>query len=170
VAAVALVPLAACGDDDNGGAAPEAPGTVEVTAVDFAFEGLPERVPAGTRFTLANAAPTELHEFVAFRLPDDEQRAVADLMALPPDELLPALGGEPAAVLLTPPGGEMIPAVGDGTLSEPGRYAVLCVIPTGVDPQVYLEAAAQSEGGPPQIEGAGPPHIVHGMFAELVVE
>jgi hypothetical protein len=57
---------------------------------------------------------------------------------------------------------------GTGTLSEAGRYALICVIPTGADPDEYLAAAAASEGGPPDVEG-GPPHIVQGMFAELTV-
>ena len=77
-------------------------------------------------------------------------------------------GAEPATVLLAEPGGEQIPAVGDGTLTEPGRYLILCAIPTGVDPAVYLKAAAESAGGPPQVEG-GPPHVVNGMFAEVTV-
>ena len=38
-----------------------------------------------------------------------------------------------AAVLLADPGGEQIAAIGDGVLSEPGRYLLLCAIPTGVD-------------------------------------
>lgn len=63
----------------------------------------------------------------------------------------------------------MIQAVGDGTLSEPGRYAIMCFIPTGVDPQVYVEASAATESGPPQSEGAGPPHFVNGMRTELTV-
>jgi hypothetical protein len=162
--------LAACGDDDTAAAA-DAPTTIQVRAVDFSFEDLPERVPAGTTLTLVNDAPTELHELVAVRLPDDEERSVDELVSLPPDELGPTLfAEEPAAVLLAAPGGEQVAAVGDGTLREPGRYLIMCVIPTGVDPDEYFAAAAESEGGPPQIENAGPPHIAHGMFAELVVE
>jgi hypothetical protein len=164
----------ACGD---GGGTAEAgttsttavePAVVEVDAVDFAFDGLPERVAAGTRLTLTNGAATELHELVAFRLPDDEERPVAELVRLPPDELMGILGPGPATVLLAAPGGDVIPAVGDGTLDEPGRYAVLCMIPTGADPEAYLEAAAAGQG-PPQVEG-GAPHIAHGMWAELEVE
>lgn len=151
-------------DDEEG----EADDAVEVTLVDFAFEGLPSTAPAGTRFTVTNEAASELHELVAFRLPDDEERAVGELAELPSDELVAALG-EPAAVLLAEPDGPTIPAVGDGTLSEPGRYAVMCFIPTGADPQEYLEAAAASEGEPPEVEG-GPPHFVHGMHGELIVE
>lgn len=160
--------LAACGDDDSEATAAE-PTTIEVTAVDFAYEDLPDTVAVGSTLTLVNDAPTELHELVAFRLADEEERTVDELVMLPPNELLPALG-EPATVLLAAPGGEQIAAVGDGTLTEPGRYAIICVIPTGVDPDEYLAASAESEEGPPQIEGAGPPHVAHGMYAELVVE
>jgi hypothetical protein len=181
--------LVACSDDDEDtgttssteapateeGATPvvpdgEPPSTVEVVATDFAFSGLPDSVPAGTKLTLVNDAATELHELVAFRLPDDEERSIDELAALPPEQLEPIFAGEPTAVLLAPPGGPEIAAVGDGTLTEPGRYAVICMIPTGVAPEVYLAAAAESAGGPPQIEDAGPPHLAHGMYAELVVE
>jgi hypothetical protein len=168
VGTVALA-LTACGSDDN---AADEPGVIVVTAVDFGYEGLPDSAPAGTRLTLANSAPSELHEVVAFRLPDDETRPASELMSLPPEEMGSLFAGEPATVLLTPPGGgagDQIAAVGDGTLSEPGRYLVLCAIPTGVSPDVYLAAAAESGGGPPEIEGGGPPHLVHGMWAELTV-
>lgn len=171
--------LAGCGDDDDRATDPatdlevaEPVATeaevVEVTAVDYGYEDLPATVPAGTTLTLANDSEVELHELVAFRLPDGENRAVGELVTLPEAELLPTLG-EPATVLLAPPGGEQIPAVGDGTLAEPGRYAIVCVIPTGADPGAYLDAAAESDGGPPDVPG-GPPHIANGMFAELVVE
>ena len=45
----------------------------------------------------------------------------------------------------------------------------MCSIPTGVAPAEYLAAAAQSGGEPPQVAG-GPPHLAHGMYAELTVE
>lgn len=140
---------------------------VEVTAVDFAFRDLPREITAGTRLTLRNTAASELHELVAFRLPDGESRPVADLLRLPESELGSLLGA-PQTVLLAPPGGEQIPAVGDGTLSVPGRYLVMCAIPTGVDPAAYLKAAAASGGQKPDVKG-GPPHFVSGMFAELNV-
>lgn len=185
LAGAVVLSAAACSDDDDtvtSAGADEVTTTstteheesehddVEVTLVDYAFEGLPERVDAGTRLTIANDAPAELHELVAIRLPDDEERSVEALLQLPEAELGPLLGaGPPAAVLLAPPGGEQIAAVGDGTLREPGRYLVMCAIPTGVAPDVYLAAAAASGGEKPEVEG-GPPHFVHGMAAELVVE
>ena len=71
-------------------------------------------------------------------------------------------------VLLAPPsGGEMIPAVGDGTLTEPGRYAVFCAIPIGADPEEYMNAPPGD--GPPEVEG-GAPHFTEGMYGEISVE
>lgn len=142
-------------------------GVVEVEMVDFAYVGLPEQVPAGTQLEVVNSSESELHELVAIRLPDEEQRSVEELLALPEAERA-ALAGLPTTVLLAAPGGPQVAAVGDGTLTEPGRYAIICGIPTGVDPQTYLDAAATSVG-PPQVPG-GPPHFVNGMWAELVVE
>lgn len=163
-------PQAAAATDDGESDADAADDeVVEVALFDYSFGDLPESVPAGTRFTITNEAEEELHELVAFRLPDDEDRSVEELAELPPPELLATLG-EPTTVLLATPGGDPIPAVGDGTLDEPGRYGFFCFIPTGVDPQVYLDAAAETEEGPPQIADAGPPHIVHGMIGELTVE
>ncbi len=159
-AALLLLVLSACGSRE--------PQTIEVVAVDFAFEGLPATIDAGTTLTLRNDAASELHELVAFRLADDEDRSVADLMALPPKELMAALGPEPTTVILAPAGSPQVAVpVGDGTLADPGRYAIICMIPTGVDATAYMEAAATSDG-PPDV-GGGPPHIVHGMFAEVEV-
>ena len=74
-------------------------------------------------------------------------------------------------VLLQPPGSdEQIVAVGDGTLTEAGRYVLMCFIPTGADPEEYLAAAAASEGEAPTGVAGGPPHFVNGMYAELQVD
>lgn len=156
-------------DDANGEEATGDDGpTLEVVAVDYAFEGLPDEVEAGTRLTLRNDAAGELHELVAFRLDDDEERSVDEIVQLPPEEMQGVLG-EPTTVILAPPESEQVAVpVGDGTLSEPGRYALVCVIPTGADPEEYMAAAADSDG-PPDVAG-GPPHIAHGMYAEIVVE
>jgi len=176
LALVGVLALGACGSDADDAsssagspaettttAAPVA-GTVEVHAVDYAFTQLPERVEAGAKLTLVNDAEDELHELVAFRLPDDEERSVADLVALPQAELEGLFGeSEPAMVLLAKPGEPQIEAVGDGTLTEPGRYLVACSIPTGADPDELLAA-----DGPPPAD-AGTPHYHHGMWAELEV-
>ncbi len=178
---VIALPLAGCGDDDVA-AAPEtttttaaptttteaAPAPVAVKAVDYAYVGLPATVEAGTAFTLENTSETELHELVAVRLPDDETRSAAELLALPPEEVAAFFPGV-TTVIIAPPGDNGFPVEGTGVLDEPGRYLILCAIPTGADPAEYLAAAAESEGGPPDVPG-GPPHFVQGMFGEITVE
>ena len=142
--------------------------TIEVTAVDYAFEGLPGTLAAGTRVSLVNGSEAEAHEFVAIRIPDDETRPVSELVALPEEEINAIFGtSEPATVILAAPGETDVPGpvLGDGTISEPGRYAVVCFLPVGGDPAVVLDPNAE---GPP--ESDAPPHAAQGMFAEVTVE
>jgi hypothetical protein len=193
--AVVALALTACGDDDDdsasdattattgaasqttaagtGTTASGASGsgeTVTVTALDYEYEGIPETVEPGTKFVLENTAPAELHEMVAMKLPAGETRSVEELLALPPEEQAKVIPEDapPAFVLLAPPNkGDTIPAVGDGTVTEPGRYLVACFIPQGADPDEYLNAPPSD--GPPQVEG-GPPHFTLGMVGEFTVE
>lgn len=164
--AAVLAPLAlgACGDDADAAGLDD--GVLTVDLADFTFGDLPDEVPAGTRLAVESDSEKELHELVAIRLPDDDTRSAEDIVHNGLGELLGS-GVQPAAVLLAAPGGDQINAVGDGTLTEPGRYLLLCAIPVGADPAEYL-AAAQTSDGPPQVAG-GAPHFTHGMFDELIV-
>ncbi|MDJ0771302.1 MAG: hypothetical protein QNJ12_21110 [Ilumatobacter sp.] len=158
--------LSSCGDNDaDADGSSVRDGVLEVVMADFHYGDLPGEVPAGTRLTIGNESERELHELVAYRLDDADDRSVADIIATDVGALLG--GGPPVAVLLASPGGEQIDAVGDGVLSQPGRYVLLCAVPTGADPDEYLHAVATSEG-PPDVAG-GAPHFAHGMYAELVV-
>lgn len=156
--------LTGCGGGDD-----VASGTIEVTAVDYGFQGLPDTIRSGSSLTLENSSDEEIHELVALRIPDDEDRSVEELTELSEEEQMAIFGSaEPATVIVTPPGApEGMAVVGDGSLDEPGRYAILCFIPTGADPDEFL-AAAQDSDGPPDVDG-GPPHFVNGMYAELTV-
>jgi uncharacterized cupredoxin-like copper-binding protein len=156
-------------DDTTHDTADHQPVTVAIGGVDYAFTNVPASTPAGTTLELQNTSETELHELVAFRLPDGDELPLVDLVQLPPDELRARLGAPATVVLQAPGSDQQIVAVGDGSLQEPGRYVLMCFIPTGVDPQVYLDAAAAANGAPPVVPG-GPPHFVNGMYAELVVE
>ena len=161
----ALVALAALGAACGGGG----DDTKTVTAADYSFQNLPKEVDAGTTFKLTNSSTKELHEMAVIRIPDEEKRPVADLVRLPEAQQQAVFGAaEPAMVLIAPPGGgEMIKAVGDGKLTQKGRYAVVCFIPTGADPQAYLNAPPSA--GPPNVAG-GPPHAAQGMYGEITVK
>lgn len=184
VLVLALV-AAACGSDTAETTTTQAPGTtqappttaapatteapaaaIDVTAVDYGYEGLPDTISAGTMLNLFNESDEELHEIVAIRLDDDDTRTAEDLVGDP--EALQALFPAVSTVILAPPGEAGFAVVGTGELTEPGRYLIICAIPTGADPGEYLAAAAESEGGPPEVEG-GPPHFVVGMYTEVVV-
>ena len=112
--------------------------------------------------------PVAAREAVQHGLRGDERRPIEELLALPPEELDALVASPPALVAVAPPGEDAFVALGDGTLTEPGRYAVVCFIPTGAEPQAYLDALEANPGQPPQIEG-GPPHLANGMYADLVV-
>lgn len=171
----AALALPACGSDSDDAKesvpkttttteAPKADDVIEVHAVDYAFNDLPEKVKVGTRLTLVNDAEEEAHELVAIKLPEDEKRSVEELLELPEAEMEKLMGaGPPAMVLLAAPGQPEIKAVGDGVLNEKGRYLVMCSIPEGSDASIL-------EGDGPAEDTGKPPHFAHGMHAELVVE
>lgn len=178
---ILAIGTAGCGDDDEDDATDAVPttttpadsgdattGATEVVAVDFGFEGLPDTIEAGTRLTLHNDSEVEVHELVAMAIPPEETRSAEELITLPEPELFAAIPGEPALVLVAPPGEESFPALGDGTLVA-GRYLVFCAIPTGADPDELMQAMQEATDGPPQVDG-GPPHFASGMYAELTVE
>ncbi|CAN5260223.1 hypothetical protein BH18ACT4_BH18ACT4_11330 [soil metagenome] len=188
VLAAASLMLVACGDDNGDDETASTDTTeaeettttemdmagemVEVTAVDYAFEGLPDEIAAGTMLSFTNSSTAEIHELVVLKFAEGEQRSLEELSALSEEESASAfVPGPPATVLIAPPGGAaQIAALGDGTISEPGRYAVICAIPTGADPAEYLAAAQSETDGPPPSVAGGPPHFTQGMFAELTVE
>ena len=143
-----------------------------MTASDYHFDGIPATIPAGSKLTFTNSSTKEFHEMVVIRLDDSEQRTVPQLLALGEEQLMAMFGStEPAAVLLGPPGGApQIEAVGDGTLSEPGRYLFVCTIPVGADPAEIAKAMSGAQDGPPPTaDGPTTPHHAVGMWAEAVV-
>ena len=184
---LAAFAMSACGDDADGAGDDPAPvetpagepadepapsgddptaSALAVTMHDFHYGDLPASVPVGTALTVSNASPGEMHEFVAFRLDDGDDRSADEIMNGDVESLLG--GAMPTMVLLAPPeSDEQIVAVGEPVFSEPGRYLVLCSIPTGADPEEFM-AAAQGSDGPPQVDG-GQPHFMNGMYAVIDV-
>ena len=143
---------------------------MQVVAGDYAFDGVPRSVAAGTRFSLTNVSDTEVHDFVALKVPEGETRSVEQLVALTPEERDAIFGnGRPALVLVSMPGSDItLAAFGDATIAAPGRYVAMCLVPTGADPQNYVEAVLETGDGQ-EVEG-GPPHVSLGMYAEFTVE
>jgi len=194
-AGVVALSLAACGGDDDDAAdttsaapaATEAPmatapaGTepmgsmagdmpvVTVDGVDYGFENLPAEITAGTMLSFQNVSDKEFHEMVVIRIPDEETRSVEELVALTEEEQKAIFGDAlPALVAVAGPGEAGMPVLGDGTIAEPGRYAVVCFIPIGADPAAVAEAMQTESSEPPDL-GGGPPHVTAGMFAEVLV-
>lgn len=161
VSALALTTLvlAACGDDDDDdGATPtteaEAGGEpVAVTAVDFAFQGLPEEMAGGVvTFEMTNEGATD-HEIAFVNIGDEANAAgffddfgpVIQEGAAWPDYVSNVVGANEA-----PPG-----ETGTFTYTlDPGTYMVFCALTgTAEDPE--------SE--------EGPPHFVQGMQQVVTV-
>lgn len=168
--------LVACGDDaPTTSTTPSATDgtdatTHEVTATDYAFSGIPAEMAAGSTITFKNDSTVEVHEVVAFNVGDDDRPAMEILAGFESEP--PA--APPALVIVQGPGGEpSITPIGDGQLTEPGRYLFLCAIQQGVEPGAYFAEAQRmqeaGEEGPVNIEGAGPPHFTLGMVTEATV-
>jgi plastocyanin len=158
-ALTAPVLLGACGDDD-------ASSDLDVEAVDYAFEGIPADVAAGTRLHLRNTSDLEVHEAVVFRVASEQATTpLPDLLAVA--ETDPMALGEFVGVSVALPGEEGQEPEGPVVLDTPGRYVVVCFVPTGADPDMYREAL--ETGNPPDVAD-GIPHVAQGMVAELTVD
>jgi hypothetical protein len=122
----------------------EAFAKLDVTAVEYAFEGVPDSVTAGgiaLRFTNEG---DQFHEFILFRKNDGVTESFDEILALPEgqrEELMTFAGaanrepGEPPIVTVFQ--------------AEAGEYIALCFVP---------------------VEGDGQPHFVEGQRAEFTVE
>lgn len=179
--------VAACGDDEGGdttvvtdgadtSVTSEATDTtgdqatgeqVNIVGVDYAFQGVPESVPVGTELTFSNESEAEVHEMVLVRIDDDETRPLDELLGIPEEEAGEVTEFKGVSVAFPGEDGTVV----DGSLvvDEPGRYALLCFIPTGADPQAFRDAIESGDTEEaPEVEG-GPPHMTQGMAAELTV-
>ena len=168
--------LAACGDDDDEPAAsgdvttstteeettttePEGE-TVEVTGVDYAFEGIDPEVAVGTEFTFTNEGE-EAHELVLMKINDGETRPIQELLELPEEEAMQAVTMKGVAVAAPGEDGEVV----DGELvaDEAGNYVAICFIPVGT---TEMPEGPPAEGEEP----SGPPHFTRGMLTEFTVQ
>jgi hypothetical protein len=126
---------------------------VSVTAVEYAFQGVPEMLEAGqTAFSFANDGG-ELHELAIFRINDGVETPLEELLQLPEEQQMRM--STPIGFGFAPPGDS------DNLFLdlEPGRYAMLCFLPVGSTPESDEEQVAEN-----------PPHFTQGMVAEFTVE
>lgn len=144
--------------------------TIEVELRDGAFVGLPAEVEVGTTIRAVNTSSTEMHEFLAIRLPDGEDRTSEEIVALPEDELLALLGAAvPDVLRVALPGEPELEGVGDAVFEEPGRYLVICTVPTGADPAVLIESDRYTTGRWPERYADAAPHYARGEHTDVLV-
>ncbi|CAN5705340.1 hypothetical protein BH18ACT6_BH18ACT6_22500 [soil metagenome] len=148
-------------------------GTIEVTGTDDAFEGVPALVAPGAEFTFTNGGE-EVHEMIILQVVEGETRTLEEILALPEEES-DALVAQFMGVLIDTPSGETFNPEGESTtitVTEPGRYAVVCFLPQGLDEETFETAMAEAdpnaEGPPPFPEGT--PHALLGMAEEFTVQ
>ena len=120
---------------------------IEVTAVDYAFEGVPETIPAGqSGLVLVNDSDAgEPHEFIIFKKAEGDTRSAEEILNDPAAQEQGPGEFAGAAFAATP--GTRAGAILE---LEPGDYIAVCFIPVG--------------GGED-----GPPHFTQGMVAEFTV-
>jgi hypothetical protein len=145
--------------DPSGSAAPSGEADVMVTAVDFAYEGIPADVPSGTTMALTNAGQ-ELHELVVVRKLPTTTQTFEELLAMNPDEALALV--EDVGFAIAEPGQTATDVV---TIGEPGEYLAVCFIPAGTTSMPSIDPNSSE----PPAMGTGAPHFTLGMVQEFTV-
>jgi hypothetical protein len=127
---------------------------LDVTGIEYEFQGLPKTLPAGTvaiRFTDTGA---ELHELAIYRMKTkDSLKKVVGLSEKEQSKKLEPVGGTFAMQNQT--------SFTIAELTKPGRYAVICHLPVG---STSVEAAEEAEHDHPKS------HAQEGMYATITVE
>ena len=136
---------------------------ITVTGVDYAFAGIPDAVDAGTVLGFRNEGE-EPHEMVVFRINDDVELSIQELLALPEVEVGEMI--QHTGFALAAPGEDAEETV---TVAEAGNYAMLCFIPVGTTS--IPEGTPPPSGEPmPSGIGSGPPHFTVGMVKQFTVQ
>ncbi len=123
----------------------EAASRLDVTGVDYGFEGLPEQISAGLvalRFTNGTSSE-EPHELIVLQRPPGDETPIEEIAEMSPDEVMADF---PMTGVVFADAAEQSSA---SFMELPtGRYVAICTIPVG--------------GGE-----SGDPHSAHGMVAEF---
>ena len=122
----------------------------EFVAVNYEYQGVPETLEAGQTGLRMENRGTEVHEAIVFRINDDVDTPIRELLDLPEEEAEASMEFRGAAFAGP---GEAGSAVID---LDPGRYAFVCFIPVGTTSmQALFEEGGEEEGASPAA-GASP--------------
>ncbi|HVL99744.1 MAG TPA: hypothetical protein VM324_10685 [Egibacteraceae bacterium] len=125
--------------------------SVDVTMVDYEFQGVPETLQAGPVVFSATNEGEESHEMIVFVKREGVEETWEEILGLEEAEVMERV--EFVAATFAPAGEESTAAAD----LDPGEYVMVCFIPQGTD-------ASGEEAGD------GPPHFQEGMFADFTVE
>ncbi len=153
--AVLCAGLAACGGSEAGR-------PVDVTAREYAFQGLPATLePGDVTFSVDNMG-TEVHELHVFKL-DEDVEAFSELLDLSQDEAQDRMST--VGMAMADPGNT---ESFDAEMS-PGRYAAVCLIPVGTMPEEGHSGHDMEEMEDMVFDPHADNHMRRGMFAEFTV-
>jgi len=124
---------------------------VQVTGIEYEFQGLPKTLPAGKTAIQFTDAGTELHMLDLFRIKTKD--SLKKLLALPEKELGKKVQDVGSADVTTLGGTQYVFAD-----LKPGRYGAVCFFPVGA---TSLDTLQHSKGAP---------HWKEGMYQEVKVE
>jgi hypothetical protein len=124
---------------------------VQVTGIEYEFQGLPKTLPAGKTAIQFTDAGTELHMLDLFRIKTKD--SLKKLLALPQKDVAKKVQDIGSADVTTLGGTEYVFAD-----LKPGRYGAVCFFPVGA---TSLEALQNSKGAP---------HWKQGMYQEVKVQ
>ena len=124
---------------------------VQVTGIEYEFQGLPKTLPAGKTAIQFTDAGAELHMLDLFRIKTKD--SLKKLLALPQKDVAKKVQDIGSADVTTLGGTEYVFAD-----LKPGRYGAVCFFPVGA---TSLDALQNSKGAP---------HWKQGMYQEVKVE
>lgn len=125
--------------------------TIEVTAAEYKFTGIPRELPAGVVGATFENSGGEMHELIVLRKKDGVTDSFQDILAKGEEEAEELVDISFGA--FGPPGSTSSAAF---DMSEAGEYAAVCFIPVGSTPDAGEEVD-------------GPPHFTEGMITEFTV-